>query len=197
MPSLNSINKSFGEKEVIRDFSYTFPDTGIYALTGKSGSGKTTLLRIMAGLEKSFDGSMEGFGRSRTSICFQEHRLFPRLSALKNLTEVSFVEDIPRDVRRKSAEDMLIRLGFSSSDMLLTPASLSGGMRQRVALARAILRDTPVLLLDEATKELDSALRDTVLSMISEQAKKRLVIMVTHREDEIAALGAVRIPIEE
>ncbi len=197
MPSLKNIRKSFGEKEVISGLSYSFPDTGLYAITGKSGSGKTTLLRIIGGLEKNFEGSIEGFERSDISICFQEHRLFPQLSALKNITEISFSNDIPEDVRKKSAESMLERLGFSQSDMLLTPKSLSGGMRQRVALARAILRDTPVLLLDEATKELDSALRDTVLSIISEQSKKRLVLMVTHSEEEILSLGATRIPISE
>ncbi len=197
MRILKDITKSFGEKNVLCNFSYTFNDTGIYAITGKSGSGKTTLLRIIAGLEHDFIGSMDGFDQGRISVCFQEHRLFPHLTASENLTEVSFGKDIPGDVRKKSAKALLERLSFSPADMQLKPGSLSGGMRQRVALARAILYDAPILLLDEATKEMDSALRDTVLSIIAEEAKSRLVIMVTHSEEEINALGATKISISD
>ena len=68
--------------------------------------------------------------------------------------------------------------------------SLSGGERQRVAIARALIHNPKILILDEATKELDKALADTVLSIIKEESKRRLVIIVTHKSDEIDALGA-------
>ena len=91
---------------------------------------------------------------------------------------------------KELTKSLLKRLKFSESDMLLRPEELSGGMRQRVAFARAVLKKSDVLLLDEATKELDSELADTVLQIIAEEAKKRLVIFVTHKKSESEILGA-------
>lgn len=185
---LDSITKSFGKKTLFRDFNYSFDDVGIYAVTGESGVGKTTLLRIISGLDKDFSGTVIGGGRENVSYCFQEHRLFPTLTALKNLTDVVFPER--SEENEALSKSLLSRLNFSESDMLLRPNELSGGMRQRVAFARAVLKKSKILILDEATKELDPALRDTVLEIIAEEAKKRLVIFVTHKAEEIDSLSA-------
>ena len=77
---------------------------------------------------------------------------------------------------------MLMRLGFKEADLNKKPRELSGGMKQRVAFVRSVLKDSPILLLDEPTKELDTDTADSMLSIISEEAKKRLVIIVTHDE---------------
>ena len=186
--SIENLTKSFGKKTLFRDFAYSFERFGVYAISGESGAGKTTLLRIIAGLDKDFSGTVIGGGSENVSYCFQEHRLFPSLSALDNLTKVSFKEETEEN--KALAKDLLKRLGFTESDILLHPKELSGGMRQRVAFARAVLKKSKILILDEATKELDSALRDTVLEIIAEEAKNRLVIFVTHKSDEIDTLGA-------
>ena len=185
---LENLTKSFGKKTLFRDFTYFFDDVGIYAVTGESGVGKTTLLRIISGLDKDFFGNVIGGGAENVSYCFQEHRLFPSLTALKNLTDVAFSEK--NEENETLAKSLLSRLNFSESDMLLHQKELSGGMRQRVAFARAVLKKSKILILDEATKELDPALRDTVLEIIAEEAKKRLVIFVTHKAEEIELLGA-------
>ena len=80
---IKNLKKNFGRKIIFDNFSYSFNDTGIYALTGESGIGKTTLLRIIACLDKDFSGSIEA--PKKVSVAFQEHRLFPNLSALDNL----------------------------------------------------------------------------------------------------------------
>lgn len=185
---IKGLNKSFGEKTIFRDFSYIFDSCGIYSLEGDSGIGKTTLLRIIAGLDKDFSGSVSTGVKSSVSYCFQEHRLFPALSAFDNVYKVSFKEE--NEENKELTKSLLKRLKFSESDMLLRPEELSGGMRQRVAFARAVLKKSDVLLLDEATKELDSELADTVLQIIAEEAKKRLVIFVTHKKSESEILGA-------
>ena len=185
---IKHLSKSFGKKTIFRDFTFSFQERGIYAAVGESGIGKTTLLRIIAGLDKSFAGSVTGGGSSNVSYCFQEHRLFPSLTALDNVLKVSFKEE--KEENKALARSMLTRLGFTEDDMLLKPKELSGGMRQRVAFSRAVLKKSPILLLDEATKELDSELASRVLEIIKEESKKRLVIFVTHKENEITELDA-------
>ena len=192
---IKNLTKAFDKKTLFRDFSYDFDDTGIYALTGASGVGKTTLLRIIAGLDTDFEGEVLGAGIKNVSICFQENRLFPHLSAFDNISKISFKEE--NEVNKKAVKQLLTRLKFTESDMELRPAELSGGMRQRIAFARAVLRDSSILILDEATKELDSALVETILEIIREQGNKRLVLIVTHKSSEIEALGAKNVFLSE
>ena len=186
--TIKKLSKSFDKKTIFRDFSFSFQKRVIYAVTGDSGIGKTTLLRIIAGLDKDFSGEVTGGGASNVSYCFQEHRLFPTLSALDNVLKASFKEE--NEENKSAVIKLLSRLGFTDEDMLLRPDALSGGMRQRVAFARAILKKSPVLLLDEATKELDSELASTILEIIKEESEARLVIFVTHKSDEIESLNA-------
>ncbi len=186
---INDVYKSFGEKSVLSGFSYEFFDRGIYAVCGESGVGKTTLLRIISGLDKDYTGSVLGGGFKNVSVAFQEYRLFPHLNALDNVK----LANKESEAELEAAKEILTRLGFSDEDMKKRPTELSGGMKQRVSLARAILKDAPVLLLDEPTKELDGALRDEVYGIITEEAKRRLVIIVTHHGEDIERLEATKI----
>lgn len=185
---LRNLTKNFGEKKIFEDFSYEFSSTGIYAVIGDSGVGKTTFLRIIAGLDTDFSGEVVGGGIGNVSYAFQEYRLFPTLSALENITLVSFSD--AGEAEYAEARNMLIALGFSESDIQLKPKELSGGMKQRVSIARAILKSTPILLLDEATKELDRENAKAVLDTIKCEGDKRLVILVTHNKEDIEYLGA-------
>ena len=183
---IHDLSKSFGQKTILTGFSYDFSDTGVYILRGKSGIGKTTLLRIIAGLDKEYSGNVSGGGIGNVSFAFQEYRLFPELSALEN---VMLAKPNNNEAERNSAIEMLTELGFSSADMNLIPSELSGGMKQRVSLARAFLKSAPILLLDEPTKELDPVLCKYVCEMIKRIAKNKLVILVTHKEEDILTLN--------
>jgi len=187
---IKHLSKSFGKRTILSDFSYDFDDNGVYILRGESGIGKTTLLRIIAGLDKSYSGEIVGGGIGNVSFAFQEYRLFPELSALDNVMIASVEND---DSDRLRAVSLLTELGFTRDDMRLLPSDLSGGMKQRVSLARAFLKKAPLLLLDEPTKELDPALCETVCEIIKKIAEERLVILVTHKENDVTLLGGKQI----
>ena len=171
-----NLNKSFVEKTIFNDFSFNFPKTGKCIITGSSGIGKTTLLRIISGLDLDFSGKIENGGIGNVSYMFQEYRLFPMLSALKNVVAVT--DETAED--EAAAAKLLLRLGLSDNDLKKKPAELSGGMKQRVAFARAVTAQKPILILDEPTKELDDATAKILGEIINEEAAKRLVIVVTH-----------------
>ena len=188
MLEIKNLSKSFGKKHIFTDFSYKFDDAGIYVINGESGIGKTTLLRIISGLDNDYTGEVIGGGLLKISYCFQEYRLFNSISALKNITEISF--DKAKDVDIANSKELLLRLGFSEDEVNLLPSELSGGMKQRVAFARAVMKKSPILILDEPTKEVDSKIRDEMKKIILECASARLVLMVTHNPDDIEGLDA-------
>ena len=188
---IKNLKKFFGEKVIFNDFSYSFDERGIYALTGESGIGKTTLLRMIAGLDSDFEGEI--LSNEGISLAFQEDRLFPVLTALENV--VFAISDTKSEAVVADAKNMLTRLGISEKDFNLLPSELSGGMKQRVSLARAFLKDAPILLLDEPTGELDEDNAALVREIIKSEGERRLVILVTHSKKEIADLSATEIRI--
>ena len=190
---ISNLKKRFADKVIFDDFSYEFSSNGIYALTGESGVGKTTLLRMIAGLDKDYRGEILGGGIENVSFAFQEHRLFPELSALENAVIAN--GNMKNDSLVNEAKEILFSLGFIEHDFSLLPSELSGGMKQRVALARAFLRKTPILLLDEPTKELDETIRESLYNLILKESKIRLILIVSHHAEDLVRLNAVEIKI--
>ena len=184
---IENLSKSFGAKTIFSDFNCEFADTGIYVIRGESGIGKTTLLRIIAGLDKDYTGNVKQ-SVTGVSVCFQEYRLFDNITAFKNVTEVSFKKATEDDEAIVRA--LFKRLNFTDGDVMLYPGELSGGMKQRVAFIRSIAKKSPVLILDEPTKEVDPENAAIMRQIIKEEARKRLVIMVTHKTEDISDLQA-------
>lgn len=173
---IENLTKRFGEKTVISELTCSLPDKGIVKVCGSSGAGKTTLMRMISGLDTDYSGCISGCGT--VSYLFQEHRLFPWLSAVDNVAVAAFA--VADQEAKAIAEKMLMRLGFSAEEAALKPSKLSGGMKQRVSIARALLKKSDIIILDEPTKELDTALVDTVKGLILEAAESRLVLLVSH-----------------
>ena len=184
---IKNLTKKFDDKTVIDNLSYEFSDHGIVAITGESGIGKTTLLRIIAGLDFEYSGIVRGGDIGHVSFAFQEYRLFPNLSALDNI--IFAISDTKSEAVIRNAKKMMLSLGLKESDFDLFPNELSGGMKQRVSLARAFIKDAPILLLDEPTKELDKENISLLIDIIRKESHDKLVIIVTHNLEDIECLS--------
>ncbi len=178
----------------------------ILALVGPSGAGKTTLLRMIAGLVRPEQGRIMVGGqiwfdsttrrnlqpwRRRVGFVFQDHALFPHLTAREN---VSLAMDWP-----DAAEtERLLRLVGLEGLGQRPPSALSGGQRQRVALARALARKPNVLLLDEPFSAVDRPTREALhRELLALRAELEMpVIFVTHDVTEAQALTDSMLVIE-
>lgn len=173
---------SFGDKTVLHHFSLNIPDSGVTALSGPSGCGKTTLLRVLAGLERPQEGSIEGIAPRETAILFQDDRLLPWRTVEQHLTDV-----LPRERRGRVPE--LLALAELEGEEKSFPAALSGGMGRRLALARCLALDARLYLLDEPFAGADPARALRILERL-----KRLpapVLLVSHEPAVLAAADAV------
>ena len=172
--------KSFDDKRVLLDFSWTLPNCPALVIQGRSGSGKTTLLRLLAGLEQIDAGSITGLPK-RVSFMFQENRLLPWYTIRRNIEILG--------VSAADADGWLDSVGLSK-DADRMPGELSGGMSRRAAFARALAFPAPVLLLDEPFKELDGITKTDMIALALGQFESReRIIVVTHDAAEATALG--------
>ncbi|MFG1402925.1 ABC transporter ATP-binding protein [Xanthobacter sediminis] len=166
------------------------------SVVGASGCGKSTLLRLIVGLESEHEGHLGFAGRAirgpgpERAIVFQEHRLFPWLTAAQNVEAGLARSDLGKAERRRIASEHLALVGLSKFAQAL-PKQLSGGMAQRVAIARALVSRPGLLLLDEPFGALDaltrSHLQREVLRIVRQEGLS--AIIVTHDVDEAILLG--------
>lgn len=175
---IEGLCKAYGQRPVLQDFSYTFPQCGVVAIMGPSGQGKTTLLRLIAGLEKPDSGQITLPQNTTLSMVFQEDRLIPSLTVLENI----LVATNGTEADKQRAHHCLDRLGLGGEGERY-PAKLSGGMRRRVAIARAVVHGGTILLMDEPFKGMDEALAHQVMDFVLEQ-RDRLILFVTHHREE-------------
>ena len=199
MLHLNGLGKRFGDQWILRDLNLQVHEGECVALLGPSGCGKSTALRLIAGLERQDEGSIELDGARldtipaelrRIAMVFQSYALFPHLSVRENLNlglKIRGVAPTQRQQRINSVLDT-VRLKEMADRR---PQQLSGGQRQRVALARALLRDPRVYLLDEPMSNLDAQLRDELRPELRQLILQgsQPVVYVTHDQQEAMALA--------
>lgn len=182
---LENVSKAFDGRTVLSGFSATLPAGAVTAIMAPSGGGKTTLLRLLMGLERPDSGSIKGLENVRRSAVFQEDRL------CDNLTPVANIRLVHPALTRQEVEQAMEEVGLR--DCAGQPArELSGGMRRRVAILRALLAPYDVLFLDEPFKGLDVETKRRVMEDVRRRSAGKTVVLVTHDESEVAALGAVQ-----
>lgn len=186
---IRRLDKSFGEKTVLRKFSAVLPGGKITCLMGPSGCGKTTLASILLGLTEPDGGEISGLPEKRSAV-FQEDRLCEDFSALSNVRLVT-----GKAVPEQKIRDCLRELGLG--DSLKKPVrEMSGGMKRRVAIARALLAEGELLLLDEPFKGLDEATKADVVGLLQKSVAQKTVLLITHDPAEAELLGAQIIKME-
>ncbi|MEC9484000.1 MAG: ABC transporter ATP-binding protein [Halomonas sp.] len=192
----DQVAKTFGDLEVIRQFSNTVQTGEIVALVGPSGCGKSTLLHMVAGLEVPSSGALSADGSAIVSpgpertLVFQEHALYPWLTLLDNVALALEFQNQPRETAHGEARKWLERVQLKDFEAYY-PHQVSGGMRQRAALARAFIARPQVLLLDEPFGALDALTRMTLQSVLKDliEEERPTVLLVTHDVDEALYLA--------
>ncbi len=169
------------------------------AITGESGSGKSTLLNVISGLDSYEDGEMfinneetshysekdyENYRRKYIGNIFQNFNLINSYTVYQNIELVLLLNgEKKKDIKNKVLD--LIKSVNLEKFRNSKVSKLSGGQKQRVAIARALAKDTPVIIADEPTGNLDSKSAKDVIKLLSEIAKDKLVVVVTHNYEQI------------
>lgn len=198
MLTIEKLNKSFDDNQVLKDIDLSFQPGETTVILGPSGSGKSTLLRSIDLLETPDSGSIKidqdnltfpqnlSFRqlkeyRGHFSIVFQAYNLFPHLTVIQNVMEgPTQVKKVSKDQARKQAEQLLTKVGLLDK-AAEHPKQLSGGQMQRVAIARALAMEPEFMLYDEPTSALDPELAQEVLQVIKDLAESgNGQIVVTH-----------------
>lgn len=179
--ALDLASKRFGPVEVLGPIRLDLARGETVALTGPSGIGKSTLLRILAGLDRDFEGRL--VRPARTAMVFQEPMLLPWRRALENVTLVT-------GAAPGRAERLLAEVGLGGRGEAW-PGQLSLGQQRRLALARALAAEPELLLMDEPFVSLDPALVEEMLDLTRRllDARDAAAVIVTHSEHEARRLG--------
>ena len=184
-----------GEFQALADINVQIPTGALAVLKGRSGSGKTTLMNIIGALDYPTSGKVlidgedivalndqkrEVLRRTHVGFVFQSVSLIPTMNAFQNV-EFSLRLAGIKEGRKERVEECLKMVGLGKR-MHHMPAEMSGGEQQRVAIARAIAHRPKILLADEPTAELDSAMAAEVTRLFQEMSKKEniTIIMTTH-----------------
>lgn len=187
-------------------FTMTAARGEVTAVSGASGSGKSTLLDLIAGFLQPLDGTLTLDDRDLrplapedrpVSILFQAETLFEHLSAAHNVA-LGLPAGTPAAERDRLVQAALADVGLP--DIARQRAdTLSGGQKQRVGLARTLLRDRPVLLLDEPFSALDDETRATTRDLVKALTERQgwITVLVSHHADDVAALATRKYRIVE
>lgn len=210
---LRNVSFSYGNKKIIDRVSLTIPEKTTTALVGPSGSGKTTLCNLIARFwdvdqgsisldghdvrEYSYDSLIRNF-----SFVFQSVYLFEDTIAnnIRFGKPEASQEEVMEAAKKAACHDFILSLpdGYDTT-IGEGGASLSGGERQRISIARAIIKDAPIIILDEATANVDPENEEALMQAIQALTCDKTIIMIAHRlktvehADQILVLDQGRI----
>lgn len=190
-----NLSFSYGSQEILSDLSLEIPKGKVVGVVGRSGSGKSTLLKLLMRFWEADKGEVLLSGRNVNAIntdnlrnmesfVTQETHLFKDtiLNNLKIARQNATLEEVIEACKKASVHEFIMKLpkGYDT-DVGELGDTLSGGERQRLGLARAFLHDSPFMLLDEPTSNLDSLNEAVILKSLHQQHGDKTVVLVSHR----------------
>ena len=199
MIEIKDLSKTYrsaaGEVSALRDINLTINDGEIFGIIGLSGAGKSTLVRCINFLERPTSGKViidgQDIGalskkellktRQNIGMIFQGFNLLAQRNVIRNICYPLEIAGVKKDAAVERAKELLELVGLADKGKAY-PSQLSGGQKQRVAIARAIAHRPKIILADEPTAELDSAMAAQVTKLFQEMAHKEgiTILMTTH-----------------
>lgn len=179
MIQIKNISKTYDNKKIIDNFSLSIEEDEWIVLSMPSGAGKSTFFRLLAGIEKADEGSIEGV--NQVSMVFQEDRLCENFSAVENVALVQ-----PGKADKTAIIKALNSVGIEEVNKAVK--ELSGGQRRRVALVRALMCPSELIIMDEPLTGLDDDTIKVVTDYIFSECKKKSVVIATHNQEFIKVL---------
>ncbi len=192
----------------IRGVDLTFERGEFVAVTGASGSGKSTLLNVISGMDTYEEGELfiegeptshylqkdwEAYRQDYISFIFQDYNIIESFTVLQNV-ELALMNIEDPHARRERAMELLRRVGLERH-IHHKGSKLSGGQKQRTVIARALAKESPIILADEPTGNLDSKSSKEIIELLREISQDKLVIVVTHNFDQLEACATRHIRI--
>lgn len=195
---VKNLTKSYGNKVVVNDLSFSLEKPGVYALLGTNGAGKTTSIRILLGMLAKDSGEItwkgEALDTSKVNVGYlaEERGLYPKFSLLDQLLYFAKLKNVPKDVAIKRINHWAKRLDVF--DYLYPPKTgkrapkpmladqLSKGNQQKIQLMAALISDPELIVLDEPLSGLDPVNSDLFKNIIKEEIEKgKYLIMSSHQ----------------
>lgn len=211
---LEGINKIYVSRDNatlgIRDINLIFDIGEFVAITGSSGSGKTTLLNVIGGMDSYEEGELyidgdstshysndewEKYSQRNIAYIFQDYGIIDSFTVLENV-QLALLEMLGKKEAKNKAEQIIEKVGLTKF-INQKGSKLSGGQKQRVAIARALAKNSSIILADEPTGNLDEANSKEIIKLLSEIAKEKLVIMVTHNYEDVREYATRRITMQD
>lgn len=215
MLELKNVSKFYYKKGIVSSgiskVTLKFDMGEFIAITGESGSGKSTLLNVISGLDTYEEGEMyvngeetshyneedyEEYRKKYIGNVFQSFNLVNSYTVYQNVELVLLINGETRKSVKHKVIDILKKVDLYKYRHTKV-SKLSGGMKQRVAIARCLAKDAPIIIADEPTGNLDSKNAKSVLKLLYEISKYKLVIVVTHNFEQISEYATRRITMHD
>ena len=215
MIKLKNVSKFYYSKGVIASgFSKVNVEFNIgefVAITGESGSGKSTLLNVISGLDTYEEGEMyvdgketshymekdwEDYRRKYIGNIYQNFNLINSYTVYQNIELVLILNGLTKKEAKPKVLELIKKVNLEKFTKTKV-SKLSGGQKQRVAIARALAKDVPVIIADEPTGNLDKRSAESIVKLLKELSKDKLVIIVTHNYEQISEYATRKITMHD